>query len=469
MSGRVVTFYSYKGGVGRSFLLANVAALLAQWGHRVLCIDWDLEAPGLRHYFSDWTDGVARPGVVDLVLDVQSGERALSWGRTLTPVAIPAAQGALHLISAGQSDGQYHRQMQSIRWDLAYERGLGTELEQLRAEWKARYDLILVDSRTGVSDIAGICTMQLPDQLVYLFTANSQSIQGANETLRTIVSSRQKLPLDREQLLALPILSRFAQDKEYDLAAKWMEAALAGSRDSYAPWLSRGVEPEAMMRATRIPEIAYWTFGERLPVIIESASNSDPQSINYPIGNIAALVARGFADTDQLLLSRESYLAGATNTQRAAKRIGVAADAVPVYVSSSDEPESLRFRAALEAAAPSLGIHVVEASAGADVSAERLKLFSIVKFLIVLVTDRMSPHQTSEVESFFSVSFRSQGAGGILPIALSPHSIANAPSLLRSFNFLEAQDGMTTEVEASLHRVLGTPSPSEVTGSRNSA
>ncbi|MFN7610554.1 MAG: hypothetical protein ACK5QX_06385, partial [bacterium] len=80
-----------------------------------------------------------------------------------------------------------------------------------------------------------------------------------------------------------------------------------------------------------------------------------------------------------------------------------------------------------------------------------------------------SPLQTSEVESFFSVSFRSQGAGGILPIALSPHSIANAPSLLRSFNFLEAQDGMTTEVEASLHRVLGTPSPSEVTGSRNSA
>jgi len=44
----VVTFYSYKGGVGRSMALANVAALLARWGRRVLIIDWDLEAPGIE-------------------------------------------------------------------------------------------------------------------------------------------------------------------------------------------------------------------------------------------------------------------------------------------------------------------------------------------------------------------------------------------------------------------------------------
>jgi len=78
MAGRVVTFYSYKGGVGRSFLLANVAVLLSQWGHRVLCVDWDLEAPGLRHYFDDWADPAVRPGVVDLVLDVQNSGRASS-------------------------------------------------------------------------------------------------------------------------------------------------------------------------------------------------------------------------------------------------------------------------------------------------------------------------------------------------------------------------------------------------------
>ena len=43
----IVTFYSYKGGVGRSMALANIAVLLAQRGMKVLMVDWDLEAPGL--------------------------------------------------------------------------------------------------------------------------------------------------------------------------------------------------------------------------------------------------------------------------------------------------------------------------------------------------------------------------------------------------------------------------------------
>src|SRR5438270_9122413 len=49
--GRVITFYSYKGGTGRSMALANVAWVLALNGKRVLTIDWDLEAPGLHRYY----------------------------------------------------------------------------------------------------------------------------------------------------------------------------------------------------------------------------------------------------------------------------------------------------------------------------------------------------------------------------------------------------------------------------------
>jgi len=47
----IVTFYSYKGGVGRSMALANVAMILSRRGKRVLVVDWDLEAPGLEEYF----------------------------------------------------------------------------------------------------------------------------------------------------------------------------------------------------------------------------------------------------------------------------------------------------------------------------------------------------------------------------------------------------------------------------------
>jgi hypothetical protein len=51
-AGRILTFYSYKGGTGRTMALANVAWILASRGKRVLMIDWDLEAPGLHRYFA---------------------------------------------------------------------------------------------------------------------------------------------------------------------------------------------------------------------------------------------------------------------------------------------------------------------------------------------------------------------------------------------------------------------------------
>ena len=67
-SGKVVTFYSYKGGVGRTLALANVAVCLVRWGYRVLCIDWDLEAPGLHLYFKSTVQPDSTPsGLVDLV------------------------------------------------------------------------------------------------------------------------------------------------------------------------------------------------------------------------------------------------------------------------------------------------------------------------------------------------------------------------------------------------------------------
>ncbi|MFD2350514.1 AAA family ATPase [Nonomuraea ferruginea] len=54
--GQVVTFYSYKGGAGRTMALANTAWLLASNGLRVLAIDWDLESPGLHKYFHPFLD-----------------------------------------------------------------------------------------------------------------------------------------------------------------------------------------------------------------------------------------------------------------------------------------------------------------------------------------------------------------------------------------------------------------------------
>src|SRR5262245_30366188 len=76
--GIVYTFYSYKGGVGRSMALASVAALLSQMGRKVLMVDFDLEAPGLERYFADLgaIEGrKTKSGIIDLITSHASGRK----------------------------------------------------------------------------------------------------------------------------------------------------------------------------------------------------------------------------------------------------------------------------------------------------------------------------------------------------------------------------------------------------------
>ena len=65
----IFTFYSYKGGVGRSMALANVAQVFYRSGLKVLIVDWDLEAPGLERFFKINIDNIhAKPGLLDMIL-----------------------------------------------------------------------------------------------------------------------------------------------------------------------------------------------------------------------------------------------------------------------------------------------------------------------------------------------------------------------------------------------------------------
>src|ERR1700712_2090557 len=75
---RIITFYSYKGGTGRSMALANVAWILASHGKRVLTIDWDLEAPGLHRYFRPFLDDPeleSSPGIAEFFSEFVEGSR----------------------------------------------------------------------------------------------------------------------------------------------------------------------------------------------------------------------------------------------------------------------------------------------------------------------------------------------------------------------------------------------------------
>ena len=81
--------------------------------------------------------------------------------------------------------------MNSFNWQFFYDRlGGGALLEIAKERMRDEYEYILIDSRTGVSDTSGICTVQMPDALVICFTLNNQSVEGAAAVAQSVLDQR---------------------------------------------------------------------------------------------------------------------------------------------------------------------------------------------------------------------------------------------------------------------------------------
>lgn len=350
MTGTVVTFYSYKGGVGRTFALANTAATLCRWGYRTLCIDWDLDAPGLGFYLREWQPGVIKRGLVDLIDDFARGHHPDARDYTV-PINLPGARGRLDFLPAGSSGDSYVRQVQELDWAELYERyGLGEFLERCRAEWKAEYDFVLVDSRTGITDIGGICTVQLPEVLVMLFTANEQSMRGTLDVARRAVAAHDALPYDRAGLMIMPVPTRFEARVEYQRADLWRQRFAVDLRPLVSNWASRHVPIERLLGHLTIPYVPYWSFGEEVPAAVETAPG--PDDIGYSLESVAAVIAHRLDRTDLLAESRDSYVAAAA---RAGLRDGGSAE-YDVYLSWGPAEHDLAVRIAGELTRRSLRV-----------------------------------------------------------------------------------------------------------------
>jgi tetratricopeptide (TPR) repeat protein/Mrp family chromosome partitioning ATPase len=210
--GRIITFYSYKGGTGRSMTLANVAWILASRGCRVLTVDWDLEAPGLHRYFHPFLldpELTSTDGLIDLLLGyateaIASDATDAAWyARFADPtrwaVSLDhefAGGGTIDLLPAGRQGLSYSMRVNTFDWRAFYERqGGGAFLEVMKERMRATYDYVLIDSRTGVSDTSGICTVQFPDTLVVCFTLNDQSIEGASGIAASVLEQRRAPPI----------------------------------------------------------------------------------------------------------------------------------------------------------------------------------------------------------------------------------------------------------------------------------
>lgn len=169
-----VVFFAIKGGVGRSTALAVCAWALAEEGRRVLAIDLDLASPGLSPSLLP-QDRRPRYGITDWLVEdlVDNGEVVFNHMVALSELS---QNGELYVVPAyGAEPGEYVVKLARIWMPKVTEDGgrkawsarLRSLLDALERRW--RPDVVLIDSRSGIDEIAAACVTDLGARLILLF------------------------------------------------------------------------------------------------------------------------------------------------------------------------------------------------------------------------------------------------------------------------------------------------------------
>lgn len=257
--------------------LANVAWALATNSERVLVIDWDLEAPGLHRYFHPFLsdpDQKSSQGLIDRVWEYLDSLESAATTRSdrfkladcadiVQPLDIPgSSRGCLHFIGAGQQDAAYSEKVVGLDWNGFYLKFDGRAFIDHFIEWaRSRYTHILIDSRTGVADTAGICTTQLPDALVMCLVYNRQSIEGTASVAQSIQQERSKIGRGDLRIEFVP--SRVEDRSTVESARRYTTSKLGQVS---------GFDRSRLQRSLRKAEIRHYpwcAFEEKLAVFEE--------------------------------------------------------------------------------------------------------------------------------------------------------------------------------------------------------
>ncbi|HEV2640218.1 MAG TPA: FxSxx-COOH system tetratricopeptide repeat protein [Actinocrinis sp.] len=299
--GKVVTFYSYKGGTGRTMALANVAWILASSGKRVLAVDWDLESPGLHRFFHPFLDLEVvsdTPGVIDLIRNYQWAAtrthrgRAPDWYREFADVSQNTVSiewdfqgdGVLHFMPAGRQNSDYSATLAAVNWDEFYEKfSGGLFFDAMREQLQRDYDYILIDSRTGLSDVAQICTLQLPDVLVALFTLSDQGIDGVS-----MITQQVNGQYAQRGIRILPVPTRL-DEAEKDKADNGR--AYARRRFSGLPQSMDDAQRIRYWGDVELPYRAFYAYEETLAVFGDRP-DAGPSSLLSAMERLARYIAQ---------------------------------------------------------------------------------------------------------------------------------------------------------------------------------
>ena len=259
-TGEVTTFYSYDSAAVRSQALAHAGWLLAGRKHAktpVLMIDWDLEGPGLHHYFSRIHEHAlqaapARAGVLELFEACRDRLRAPGRGPAEDAERLAAQvldsidwdahiervddARPLYLMRAGRFDDSYGERADRLDWDALF-CACPALFRSFAAHLKRRFAHVLIDCRSGRSAATSVCTALLPDKMVGLFTPDARSLDGLLGVVARALDYRCSHEDEQRPLLVYPLPSPV--DAAGELRLRWRYGDQQHPGSGYQPSLEK--------------------------------------------------------------------------------------------------------------------------------------------------------------------------------------------------------------------------------------
>jgi hypothetical protein len=179
-----LVFFGLKGGVGRSTALAVAAYHLARAGKQVLLIDLDLESPGLSGLLLP-RERLADFGVVDWLVEDAVGQGSEVSRRMIS--ASPLSENLRHEIrvaaAIGNGDACYLDKLSRAYADVSegnQPRRFSERIQRLVRTLvdQERPDVVLIDSRAGMHDLAALSIVGLASTAFLFATDSAQGWQG---------------------------------------------------------------------------------------------------------------------------------------------------------------------------------------------------------------------------------------------------------------------------------------------------
>lgn len=197
----VVTFYSYKGGVGRTTSLITFANYYAyQHKKKVVILDFDFEAPGFTNYFDFSLDALEnKNGVLEYILDKEASKEKPDLLRNyIIEVSKEySGDGSIYVMPSGNLFGQENLEsyIEALaRVDINSTDTISNQILDLIKDVNEtiKPDVVLIDSRTGFNDVFGFLINRISNTIVGLFEGNKQTEPGMKLFLNEIYKEDHK-------------------------------------------------------------------------------------------------------------------------------------------------------------------------------------------------------------------------------------------------------------------------------------